>query len=143
MEKSSNTELVIRCHNVHGLVNNNQEYLNVSIILSNVLFISETMLTTHLALENRVGINNKKIFSKPAKKGTSGGRPAGGLAFIVDDDLICNVLFLKSSVAAIAINNLVIIGVYLVYRDGSKNIEQFENELSIINETVKKYEDLS
>ena len=51
-------------------------------------------------------------------------------------------LYLKSSVAAIAINNLVIIGVYLVYRDGTKNIEQFENELSIINETVKKYEDL-
>ena len=130
------TELILVTHNVHG-IKENEDYTNTLTMCSNILFICEHWATTHAQLEKYLTVDGKRILSFPAKKAKGKGRPAGGIAFIIDEDFNCEVLYIKEKAAAIRLNSLVIIGVYCTYFDGSShNKTQLEQELATIKETI-------
>jgi len=101
----------------------------------------------HLSLEqikHFIIAPNKKIFHKPGLRLSKRGRPAGGLIFIVDDDIMATATFPSNRIGILKINNLAIIQVYLPYHNPSaesNNATEFETEIVLLEEIICNLEE--
>ena len=66
---------------------------------------------------------------------------SGGIAFILNANLRCSPPnFYRNRIGTLKIKNLVIIGVYITYNNGSKqNQEEFESDLALVQELTNKF----
>lgn len=89
-------------------------------------------------LVKHFGIPGKNYHTRNATKNASRGRPSGGIAFIVDDDLEVEANMRRSDrIGTLQINKLIIIGVYLTYSDNTDaNLDDFIAEVSILQNIV-------
>lgn len=130
--------LKIATLNVGG-INNNTEYLNKLVLTHNIVCVQETWATNKNSIKKNIYCLNKRLYFSPARKVSKLGRPSGGLAFIVDNDLKCQVIFKSERVGLINIGDTIIVNVYLPYFDGNQESKlEFEQELAILQEILNR-----
>ena len=89
---------------------------------SDILFVCETMCTTHAAVEELIDLDGKNLHTKKAIKTKKQGRSSGGLAFLVNKEFV---------------GSLTIMWVYLTYENGSLiNQLELQSELAIVQTII-------
>ncbi|CAF0764457.1 unnamed protein product [Brachionus calyciflorus] len=99
-----NKSLKIASNNIGG-INNNSGYLNTLVLTHNVVCIQETWAT-----------NN------PAEKVNGKRPPSGGLAFIVVNNIICDVKFINNRIGYIKFGDIMVFNLYLPYFNGQTEL---------------------
>ncbi|CAF1049072.1 unnamed protein product [Brachionus calyciflorus] len=93
-----------------------------------------------MKIKNSIFISEKNIYSKNAPMSSHLGRPSGGLAFIIDQNLNTKCLFLNDRIGILNINKLVIYKVYLSCNNvTSENRLTFQSDLEILNESILNF----
>ncbi|CAF0746170.1 unnamed protein product [Brachionus calyciflorus] len=120
-----------------GDINNNSEYLNNLIIDHNIVCIQEHWAVKKDTICQNIYSLDRQIFFSPALKKSKKGRPAGGLAFIVNKDLKCRVKFISHRIGYLKVGNLVIINVYLPFYSGViEDMTEYDLELAHLDEII-------
>ncbi len=85
------------------------------------MFFCESLTKDFVETNSHFTIDNKVIYSIYAALSKNGGRPVGGIGFIIDNNIKCEVnTKLGDWVGTLTLGRLRIIGVYLQYE---KDIE--------------------
>ncbi len=124
--------LTVISFNTHGLINSvpkMNEYIS-----NNVLFIQEHMCTDNIIFKDSFKNNNDlKIYFNSAKKSRGRGRPSAGLAFIHPKSWKSKCVFENYRIGTLCIDNLAIIGVYMIYEDAAKP----QNEITFVEDLIQ------
>lgn len=113
----------------------NQIYLNKLLLDHDIVCIQETWCMNTTSIDGVISVNNKKIYHKAAIKFSRTGRPSGGLGFIVNKNLKVYVNHISDRISVLKINKLIIINVYMIYDDNSKdNYYVYKDDLMTIQE---------
>ncbi|CAF0788817.1 unnamed protein product [Brachionus calyciflorus] len=93
---------------------NNYEYINSLIREHAIVCIQETWAETYMKIKNSIFISEKNVYSKNATRSSHLGRPSGGLAFIIDQNLNTKCSFLNDRIGILKINKLVVYNVVVL-----------------------------
>ena len=128
----------IGCFNLHGL-KEREEFASDLAADLNALFFCESMMKNLIETNSHFMVDNKRIYFRNAVQNPEGGRPTGGIGFVVDDSIECEVnLKLNDWMGTLTIGNTRIIGVYMQYEKDNNTELIFVDQLATIQMEIDK-----
>ncbi|CAF1077297.1 unnamed protein product [Brachionus calyciflorus] len=81
---------------------------------------------------------NKKVYQNLERKQHKTGRPVGGLSFLVDNNLKCQVKFISDRIGQIKIGKLIILNIYLPYYTGkTDDYQDYDQKIENLQEILE------
>ena len=122
--------------NCYGLKSNNK-YVNKLINQNDITFLCETWTKTKDEFNNLIDNENLKTYFKPDKKYNNPsnmiGRPKGGIAWIIKENIACKCEHLTDRLTLLKMPKTTIIGAYMMFNDNSSETRSaYEKDLNII-----------
>ena len=134
----SKTQMKFASFNLHGL-EKREEFASELAADVHAMFFCESMSKNLIETNSHFTVDNRKIYSRNAVIGEEGGRPSGGIGFIVDDSIRCEVnLKINNWMGTLTIGSVRLIGVYLKYEKNAEHEHLFAEQLADIQNEIDK-----